>query len=115
MSNSTSYVVLGVKLPFAFFSEDERLDLEARGFSDNVHSKTVGHKHGITVIADGMSGEYIVAGRVLARARHDDGEGLEFLTLDITDGQRQEVLEALATHLRITSADIQPLVFTHWS
>lgn len=111
----TTYIVLGVKLPFDYFSEEEREALYGGEYTDNVHQKAIGNKDGITVILDGMNGDYIVVGKVLVKARHHDGDGVSFTTLDISDSARDEVKQKLGDHFSVTLTPVHPLVFTHYS
>lgn len=111
----TTYLVLGVKLPFDYFNEEEREALYGGDYCDNVHQKKIGNKDGVTLILDAMNGQYIVAGRVLLKARHHEGEGLEFTSLDITESAREEVARQLAEHFSITVQAVHPMAFTHYS
>ena len=114
-SNTTLYVVLGVQLPFGYFTEEERDGLDA--FRDNVHKRDVGQKDGITVIEDGMCGEYTVVGHVLAKARMGEGDGLpgSVLSLDGLEAQTKVVYDKLVTHFGITLPRVLPIVLTHFS
>lgn len=111
----TTYVVIGVKLPDDYFNEEERDALSYSPYSDNVHRKDIGNKDGLTVIHDGKLGGYTVIGQVLVKARHHEGDGVPFTELDIGDGTRQAIAAKLAEHFQIVAADVQPMVFTHYS
>ncbi|ARV77134.1 hypothetical protein SKUL_35 [Pseudomonas phage Skulduggery] len=114
-SNTTLYVVLGVQLPYGYFTEEERDGLDP--FRDNTHKREVGQKDGITVIEDGMCGGYTVVGHVLAKARMDEGDGLEnsILSLDGLEAKTKVVYDKLVTHFGITLPRVVPIVLTHYS
>lgn len=111
----TTYIVLGVRLPFDYFSEEEREALYGGKYTDNVHKRDIGNHNGITVILDGKNGEYCVIGKVLVKARHTEGDGVSFTTLDISDSARDDVKQKLGDIFSITLTPIHPLVFTHYS
>ena len=116
--NATHYVVFGVVITDEiqvndFFKiEESHLDF-MEDYHDNPYDpKIIPNKSGINVIADGMNGEYVVVGKILAKSN----TGLELIELnpeilDIKDNYL-ELDETLGTNFR--NLNFKYIVFTHW-
>jgi hypothetical protein len=122
MSDATHYVVLGVSITDReevkkFFSINEEFYKFLDGYKDNSYQeKITDSESGIHVISDGMSGKYVVVGKILAKGIES---GLPFTEVDEIAEQYCEfykhvrVLDrVLGTKFGTLSAKI--IAFTHW-
>ncbi len=110
--HSNTYVLVGVKLPFEHFNEDQRESHEA--YTDSSR-KGIHHHNGLCVIDDGMSGEYCFIGRVLAKSIDEHCEGI--CPTDCTvDGTIvvAEVADLLKQHFDLDDPDVRVWAFTHY-
>jgi hypothetical protein len=117
---ATHYVVLGVvitdeaQVKEFFRTNEDHLDF-MDGYDDNAYKNEITpNESGIHVIVDGMSGKYVVVGKILAK-----GSWLEFTKVsDIASQYRkfyQEVLkldQVLGT--KFGGLDAEVIVFAHW-
>ncbi|HID9808664.1 TPA: hypothetical protein ACXI3M_006725 [Pseudomonas aeruginosa] len=108
---SNTYVLVGVKLPFEHFNEDQRESHEA--YTDRSR-KGIHHHNGLCVIDDGMNGEYCFIGRVLAKSIDADGEGLPITECTVPAGLRAEVSDLLVEHFELSEPDVRLWAFTHY-
>jgi hypothetical protein len=67
-----TYVMYGVLLPFRRELSDEQNDL-LEGYTDSAFTPDFNPKDGLTALDDGMNGEYLAIGKVIAKT--DDHEG----------------------------------------
>jgi len=119
---ATHYVVLGVAITDEaqvkefFRINEDHLDF-MDGYDDNDYKDEITpNESGIHVIVDGMSGKYVVVGKILAKGIEG---GLELTKVsDIARQYRnfyQEVLkldQVLGT--KFGGLDAEVIVFTHW-
>jgi hypothetical protein len=109
---SNTYVIVGVKLEYEHFSEEQEEDL-LEPYKDSAYSG-IHHHNGLCVISDGMSGNYIIAGRVLAKSVDERGEGIDMTECDTSPELFAEVAGLLTEHLSIENPEVQVLAFTHY-
>jgi len=103
--NRTDYVMLAVKLPFEAIEDTDCY--EDDGYSDKITSH-----NGLTVVSDGMNGNYLFIGRIIRKAIKGYG-------LDITDCSASTFLEMELLKILIKSefnidAPVRVWAFTHW-
>lgn len=101
-----SYVVLGQKFDYNTFMEkwegdDSIYDLECQDVGDN------------GIILDGISGEYVVAGKILYENTEYGEEG--FAEIDYEEKDKTEIEEFLKTECKVFTPDIKLIVFNHFS
>lgn len=111
-TRTNTYVVLGVKLDYEHFSEEQEEDL-LEPYKDSAY-RGIEHHNGLCVISDGMGGNYIVAGRVLAKTIDDEGRGIDMTECDTSPELFAEVAGLLTEHLDIENPEVQVLAFTHY-
>lgn len=114
-TSNVTYLVVGVLLASSYFTGEELDAIESQGYTDNVHKREVGNKAGLTVIHDGMGGEYTVVGKVIEKARAFDGEDLQMTDLTELPETFEAVKAQLVEHFSMTAADVRILAFTHYS
>ena len=106
----THYVVLGVKVPFKDIGTEKWDMLEA--YEDNGYEKIPTIKDGLTLVSDGMNGEYAVMGMVLAKGMEEDG-------LEMTECRCDEALATVIGHkvcqvLGVPDRPASIFAFTHF-
>ncbi|HHK4951245.1 TPA: hypothetical protein ACQT04_006172 [Pseudomonas aeruginosa] len=116
---SNTYVLVGVKLNYQEF-KDRYLGDDEEGYyqyvdpySDSSY-KGIQHHDGLCVIFDGMSGEYVFIGRVLAKSIDEHGEGIQITECTVTAGLRAEVSDLLVKHFELAEPDVRIWAFTHY-
>ena len=126
-TDATQYVVLGVAITYKeevkkFFSVVEEHYKFIDGFRDSGYNEEITPtESGIHIISDGMSGKYVVVGKIIAKGIERGLPFTEISTRDITNEYRKghsfysEVLkvdQALGTNFGDLDANI--IAFTHW-
>jgi hypothetical protein len=109
---SNTYVIVGVKLDYDHFDEEQEESL-LEPYKDSAY-RGIEHHNGLCVISDGMSGDYIIAGRVLAKTVDDEGRGFDMTECDTSPELVAEVAGLLTEHLGIENPEVQVLAFTHY-
>lgn len=102
------YVVVGVKLPWS----DDVYGLLENDHYDNGYKPEITEHNGLTMIADGMDGKYIIVGKVLAKSM--DYDGLPMTECRATDIMRCKVKTAVRETLNIDDPEVRVWAFTHW-
>lgn len=113
------YVILGVNVPYSWFSErrdDDEASLDA--YLDSRHHSKINEKGGVSIVADYMSGDYCVVGRIIAKS--GDYEGLPFVELGWADAERPKFeimaqINAQFLDLVNNVDDIKVYAFGHYS
>jgi hypothetical protein len=110
---TNQYIIVGVNLPY------EALDYEQlEGYHDNGYKEEVVHKNGLTAIQDGMSGKYLVIGRIIEKAPPDIMIGDGVTTLDPVAFDKAEMIASLINlsfpSLSVSVADIRSMLVTHY-
>lgn len=119
---ATHYVVLGVAITDKaqvkeFFRINEEHFEFMEGYDDNAYEENVTpSESGIHVIVDGMSGNYVVVGKILAKAIDN---GLDIIEVaDISTQYRKFYPEVLKLDRELGTKfgglDAKVIVFTHW-
>ena len=90
-----TYVMTAARFTFEEFEEALGEDWAERfeTYHDNPYKEHVGSHNGLTMITDGMNGEYIFFGFVMAKA--DQYSGLEVVDVEECVGYKHEVEEAI--------------------
>lgn len=111
--SNVHYIILGIRLEFQNLGHIEPEFLEK--FEDNCYVKDVTEKDNITLISDGMNGEYHFIGKVLAKSTSSVGFD-EAVSFDCDQNEREKVFQSIQDNFGITlnPTDIQLWVFTHW-
>lgn len=110
----TDYIVYGWKLPYEMKdSKGNEIDL----WDDKYLPMFEGHKgEKYTIIGDMLSDDYIVFGKVLARA--DDPNGWNFVHLKFQDSEEKEELKDKYREVFDVEGDVADpylFIFTHFS
>jgi hypothetical protein len=81
---ATHYVILGIKVPFSDVIDPKTDDMkdELRQYQDDPYQEEITAVDGLTLVSDGMSGEYAVFGKVLAKGSEFDGIDMTEITVD---------------------------------
>lgn len=117
--HATHYVVLGVVINKEKFKDFRKLEEENyeffEQFDDNSYEeKITSGPNNINIIVDGMSGEYIVIGKIIAKGL----DGLPFTTLDIDQKVVYEtgkaIYELFEKFNYFEWVDVKYIAFTHW-
>ena len=112
-----NYVIIGYKMPYHLYHKDTEKELDIYE-DDSFLPYIEGHK-GIDyiLISDGMSGEYIVFGKVIFTS--DDVDNGEFIELDFnydSESIKTKYIELFYDYLDINSiGDPKILAFSHFS
>lgn len=111
-TSSNTYVMFGVKLPYDAFTEEQHESMWL--YTDSAY-QGIKHHNGLCVVADGMNGEYIFIGRVLAKSVDEDGTGLPVTHCSVDADLRDEVSALLMKHFPISGeCDLTVYAFTHY-
>lgn len=108
---SNTYVLVGVKLDYDHFTEEQFDELD--DYRDSAYDGAC-HHNGLSLIEDGMNGEYCFIGRVLAKSIDADGEGLPITECTVPAGLRAEVSDLLVEHFELSEPDVRLWAFTHY-
>lgn len=100
----TDYVMLAARLEYGTLDYDVIED-----YMDNTYSNEVTIHKGLTVISDGMNGEYLFIGKVLAKSV-DDG----IPPMCPTPEGSGEIRKKIKDQFGIVYASVSVWVFTHW-
>lgn len=111
---SNTYLMVGVKLDFDAFTAEQRDKIEP--YEDSAFGG-IHHHNGLCAIVDGMNGDYIFIGRVLAKSDDQNGnygfnQALD--TAGLAMPVMDEVIEALDIWFGIQVCDLETWVFTHY-
>jgi len=120
---TNQYLIYGVSLPYTFSKEWEKqtgkdfYETFEDFMDDSAFSRQVNHKDGIFCLFDGMSGRYIVIGRVIEKGDDDDpfiavGEPLSFDSM--CNGDQQAVKESIERNFGIQEAELKYWLITHY-
>jgi hypothetical protein len=109
---SNTYVMVGVKLEYGHFSEEQEGEL-LEPYKDSAY-KGIHHHNGLCVLSDGMGGRYIFAGRILAKTIDDDGRGFDMTDCTVSAEAIAGVSILLTTHLGIDKPKVKLWAFTHY-
>jgi hypothetical protein len=93
---ATHYVTYGLKLPFKFFSEEQREELYDL-YDDNAYKEKITHED-ISVISDGMGGEYLFIGKILAKG--SESNGLEFTEISLSEAEERKTKDLVLSIIK---------------
>lgn len=112
---SNTYVLVGVMLDYDDFTEEQHDALEP--YRDSAY-RGIEHHNGLCAIVDGMGGEYVAIGRVVAKSDDQNGNYGMAEPVDatgaMTDELRAEVAGLLAEHFDMQKPDVRVWVFTNY-
>lgn len=127
-----NYVLLGIKLPYPnsnfneeLYEDGDEVFEACENYMDNPYESRISSKDGISVIFDGMNGQYVFAGRIFEKGNESTG-GIEPTICDADYDYKEIVAGALnlmfgpegsvarLTDKDITVDDIHVWVFSHW-
>ncbi|MCK9458231.1 MAG: hypothetical protein M0R80_01090 [Proteobacteria bacterium] len=117
------YVMFGAKFKYnEFETPDDDYEL-TEPYDDNAYQDKVTSCNGLTLVTDGMNGNYIYFGEVIAKAR-EESEGIEVSfeveTLQSVIGVKRIAIiaaikkEAEKLGITLPPFDVGLHVFTHW-
>jgi hypothetical protein len=122
--SQTHYVILGIKYDFDEAKRnlgDEVFDNDiVNNYEDDVYEEKITEKNGLTVVSDGMNGEYFVIGKVLVKASLVDGIEMTSIPIQhsgqVTEQTRKIMrdIEKCFPQLNPDPLDVKIYIFTHW-
>lgn len=94
------YLIWGIRIPY---KENNQLSETHREFMDDSAFKDgVKHKDGIFCLFDGMNGDFIIIGRVLAKAKDGELLGSPPIALsELTDLEKELILNSIHRNFNI--------------
>jgi hypothetical protein len=113
-SQQNTYVMIGAIFPYELFKGDEIYD-KLEPYTDNAFDGIHNHK-GICVLFDGMNGEYVAIGYVLAKS--DNHEGLEAPV--VINGQigtadiKADIQRFIGDIVALPEFEVTPIALTHY-
>lgn len=113
---SNTYIMVGAKLPFDQFTEDQYEEL-LEPYRDSAY-KGIQHHNNLCVVADGMGGRYVFIGRVLAKTDDQNGNYGFDKPIDATAAMTPELQAEVATLIQQQfglAPDVRLWIFTHYS
>jgi len=121
---TTIYIIAGIKIPldeFKYGHDDNDDDGEAlEPYRDSSYDSKVGAYDGLTVLIDGMGGEYAVIGQCLIKVRGEDVyiDGFIFMDDMVNDcdiNVRRGISQKIFEHFGILEPEITLMLFTHFT
>lgn len=113
-TEATHYVMAAIKLedPHVVW-DNEELRAKMDPHEDNGYRDEVTEIDGITVVSDGMNGQYIMIGQVLAKGVAEHGDGLDLTECECKPSQRRKLAKLIQEKFGITG-DVKVWAFTHY-
>lgn len=110
---TNQYLIMGVKLPY-----DKDVPYEIfEDYIDNGYKPDIIHKNGLACIYDGMNGEYVMLGRIVAKSPLDEVLDGPYCC-DPVGGEREELIAGLINlsfpHIDVVTSDIKTWFLTHY-
>jgi hypothetical protein len=113
--NENHYVILGIKMKYKEYSEKYNIE-ECDSIHDSYTNRRTQKKGDIVVVVDGMSAEYVIIGKLLAKSR-ESYEGIPTTIINkevFEDAQlRNELIEKFG--FKESEINLNIIVFTHYS
>lgn len=108
----THYVLLGAKFEYGEIKRNPNFEnwSEADDLHDNPYHDEF--KDSVVMITDGMNGEYVFIGQILAKAV-EDGNGLPITKCDVSDIDKQDVQDYIHGRFGLT-VKAEVWAFSHW-
>lgn len=111
----THYIIVGLRLPFPDEDEDEDEDEKWSGYSDNGYIDEIGHVKGISIISDGMNGEYFLIGRIISKGVAEHGDGLDLTDCSVTENMQTSIhFDLTKLGFDCAVSDIKAWALTHF-
>lgn len=105
-----TYIAFGAMMPFSTLNEDEYDTYEP--YMDSAF-KGIHHHNGLCVIRDGMNGEYVFIGRVLAKSRvHEHFD--QAMTPEVTPTEMELIGNLIASQFDIAKPEVKLWIFSHY-
>ena len=111
----THYAVLGMK--FSIKKLQKELECEDiyqslfKSYEDDGHTEKVHSKNGLTSIFDGMNGDYVIIGKVLAKGTWETG--LPMTKISYSEDKKAVIAKAITRNFNLTGK-VELYVFTHF-
>jgi hypothetical protein len=114
-TNVNTYIMRGMLLPYKKgMTDEERAILEE--YMDSARSPNTNPKDGLTVLLDGMNGQYIAVGHVLAKTMNGGGFDVPFVlgktACTYDSGKMLEIVARAG--LPLDGAVLDTLVISHY-
>jgi hypothetical protein len=114
------YLIIGIILPYSYFdnmTEDVYEFLEEYMISN--YDKTINHKNGLACLFDGMSGKYIILGRIIQSGKNCLSEYcINYSNLTEIQSNNQIIFQEVEhSLLDVFNISVKPelLLVTHYS
>lgn len=107
------YVILGASLPFLKGDEGDDQYEKFENFMDSAYKPK---KSGLLCLYDGMNGEYILVGHVLASTKESGGFD-RLMCMDAPDSELvEQIVDEIKTHfdIEVKKSDIKTYVTSHY-
>ncbi len=107
-----NYVMLAVRLLFDEVSSDEEKYNEYLDtYEDEGYSSEITKHNGLTMVSDGMNGEYAFIGEVITKTM--DFEGLSITDCSVKEKDIERIKFLIMDQFEIPSPDVKVWAFTH--
>jgi len=106
-----TYVMIGVKIPYPEEATDEFYD-KIEPYTDSSFGG-IEHRDGLTVLLDGMNGEYMTIGKILAKT--ESYEGFEHpIEVHFNNEEFFHVASSIEEHFGIKNPKVGVWVISHY-
>lgn len=120
-TQANHYIIIGKKFTYEefneLFKEEATKDAFLDSYCDSAFNQLVKNDHGLTLLYDGMNGEYAILGIVLAKTGVHEGfekvHDLNFTTID-KSLTLHHLTVALQGITEVKYDDVRPYVLTHY-
>jgi hypothetical protein len=112
----TDYVIYGVNVPFNTVSEDEdQYDEWLDEYEDNGYEQEIKRGElGLTMVSDGMNGDYAIIGFVMAKALQYDGLPMTDCYREFKENEKTFIKDAIKIKFGIDSQELKVWAFSHF-
>ncbi|MFX0133803.1 MAG: hypothetical protein ACFFDN_09170 [Candidatus Hodarchaeota archaeon] len=104
------YIIAGIKLPYP---DNDDFYEKYESFEDNGYKTTI--KTGLTMLFDGMCGNYVIIGKVLKKSEIDMPFDEDIIEIpQITPSVKKHIITEINKHFDIEYKPIKIYIVTHW-
>lgn len=118
---TNQYIMYGIKLPFKKIFDEEVWSERTELYRDNGYKPEIKHYKGLSIVSDGMNGQWEFLGRIIAKSEIDqnlDGPYRFELcppeTAELIAALINTQFEELCSEQDIEASDIETYFFTHY-
>ncbi len=110
-----TYVMIGATFPYELFRDDD-VYKKLEPFQDNAF-KSIHHHEGLCVLIDGMNGDYVAVGVVLAKSADHEGLVAPLVirtTAEETAGVATAITNSIGKIVNLPEFKVTPIVLSHY-